>query len=117
MYQLRYLAQARDDLLQIKRYIARETGSNAIALRYTEKLRQQCRELAELPGTMGRARSDLMEGLRSIPHGNYVILFRYRGALVELSLLSKDTGTSKGYSTHSPSMFRLGLSHFTASFF
>ena len=56
MYQLRYLAQARDDLLQIKRYIARETGSNAIALRYTEKLRQQCRELA----------------------------FRYRGALVEI---------------------------------
>jgi toxin ParE1/3/4 len=84
MYQLRYLAQARDDLLQIKRYIARETGSNAIALRYTEKLRQQCRELAELPGTMGKARSDLMEGLRSIPHGNYVILFRYRGALVEI---------------------------------
>ena len=80
----RYLAQARDDLLQIKRYIARETGSRAIALRYMEKLRQQCRELAELPGTMGRARSDLMEGLRSIPHGNYVILFRYRGALVEI---------------------------------
>ena len=24
------------------------------------------------------------EGLRSIPHGNYVILFRYRDALVEI---------------------------------
>ena len=81
---LRYFEQAKNDLIQIKRYIARETGSNAIALRYTEKLRQQCRELAELPGTMGRTRSDLMEGLRSIPHGNYVILFRYRGALVEI---------------------------------
>jgi antitoxin ParD1/3/4 len=40
--------------------------------------------LAELPGTMGRARSELMEGLRSIPHGNYVILFRYNGAVLEI---------------------------------
>ena len=84
MYQLRYLEQARDDLIQIKRYIARESGSNAVALRYTEKLRQQCRELAELPGTMGRARPELMVGLRSIPHGNYVILFRYSGADLEI---------------------------------
>jgi len=84
MYQLRYLEQARDDLIQIKRSIARESGSNAVALRYTEKLRQQCREVAELPGTMGRARPELMEGLRSIPHGNYVILFRYSGADLEI---------------------------------
>ena len=84
MYQLRYLEQARDDLIQIKRSIARESSSNAVALRYTEKLRQQCRELAELPGTMGRARPELMVGLRSIPHGNYVILFRYSGADLEI---------------------------------
>jgi toxin ParE1/3/4 len=84
LYQLRYLAQARDDLIQIRRYIARETGSNATALKYTEKLRQQCRELAELPGTIGRARPELMEDLRSIPYGNYVILFRYNGAFVEI---------------------------------
>lgn len=84
MYQLRYLEQARDDLIQIKRSIARESGSNAVALRYTEKLRQQCREVAELPGTMGRARPELMEGLRSIRHGNYVILFRYSGPFVEI---------------------------------
>jgi len=56
MYQLRYLDQAKSDLLQIKRYIARESGSNALAVRYMEKLRQECRKLAELPGTMGRAR-------------------------------------------------------------
>lgn len=84
MYQLRYLEQARTDLLQIKRYIARESGSNAVALRYVEKLRQQCRNLAELPGTMGRARPELMEGIRSIPHSNYVILFRYNGDFVEI---------------------------------
>ncbi len=84
MYQLRYLEQARRDLLQIKRYIARESGSDAIALRFTETLRQRCQQLATLPGTMGRARPELAEGIRSIPFGNYVILFRYRGQLLEI---------------------------------
>ena len=84
MYRLRYLEQAREDLIQIKRYIARESGSNEVALRYTDMLRRQCRELAELPGAMGRARPELMEGLRSIPHGNYVILFRYSGSFIEI---------------------------------
>src|SRR5438128_2375526 len=84
MYQLRYLEQAKNDLIQIKRYIARESGSNAVAVRYVGKLRQQCRMLTELPGTMGRARPELMEGIRSIPHGNYVIFFRYSGSFVEI---------------------------------
>lgn len=84
MYQLRYLEQAKADIVQIKRYIARESGSNRVAVRYTEMLRQQCRRLAELPGTMGRARPELMEGIRSLPYGNYIILFRYRDSLVEI---------------------------------
>src|SRR5450755_4969631 len=84
MYQLRYLEQARADLIQIKRYIARESGSNDIAIRYMEKLRQECRKLAELPGTMGRARPELAEGIRSIPYSNYVIFFRYSGSYVEI---------------------------------
>jgi toxin ParE1/3/4 len=73
MYELRYLEQAKTDLLRIKRYIARESGSSDVALQYTKKLRQQCRKFAELPGTMGRARPELMEGVRSFPYGNYVI--------------------------------------------
>jgi plasmid stabilization system protein ParE len=84
MYQLRYLEQAKVDLIQIKRYIAKESGSNRVAVRYTEMLRQKCRRLAELPGTMGRARPELMEGIRSLPYGNYIILFRYRDSLVEI---------------------------------
>ena len=81
---LRYLGQAKNDLLQIIRYIARESGSHEIALRYMEKLRQECRRLAALPGTMGRARPELGEGIRSIPYGNYVILFRYNGPYLEI---------------------------------
>lgn len=84
MYELRYLEQARADLVRIKRYIAKESGSNDLALKYTEKLRQQCRKLAELPGTMGRARPELMEDVRSFPHDSYIILFRYRGSLLEI---------------------------------
>jgi toxin ParE1/3/4 len=79
MLKLRYLEQAKHDLIQIKRYIARESGSNEIALRYIERLRRQCRRLATLPGTRGKARPELAEGIRSIPYGNYVILFRYNG--------------------------------------
>lgn len=84
MYELRYLEQAKTDLLRIKRYIAKESGSNELALRYTEKLRQQCRKLADLPGTMGRARPELMEDVRSFPYDNYVILFRYSDSLLEI---------------------------------
>jgi toxin ParE1/3/4 len=84
MYQLRYLEQAKADLIQIKRYISRESGNNELAIRYTDKLRLQCQKLAELPGTMGRARPELMEGIRSLPYDNYIILFRYSGSLVEI---------------------------------
>ena len=81
---LRYLEQTKNDLMQIKRYIARESGSNEIALSYMQKLRQECRRLAALPGRMGRARPELTEGIRSNPYGNYVILFRYNGPYLEI---------------------------------
>lgn len=71
MYALRYLEQAKNDLVRIKRYIARESGSTALALSYVKKLRQQCQKLAALPGTMGRARPELMSNVRSFPHDNY----------------------------------------------
>jgi toxin ParE1/3/4 len=84
MRQLRYTDQAKSDLIQIKRYISGESGSNEVALKYTDKLRQQCRKIAELPGTMGRERPELMEDIRSLSYGNYVILFRYSGSIVEI---------------------------------
>lgn len=89
MPKLRYLEQAKDDLIQIRRYIARGSGSKEIAARYIEKLRQECRQLASLPGTMGRARPELAEGVRSIPYGNYVILFRYNGPYLEIVSIIK----------------------------
>ncbi|MDR4504549.1 MAG: type II toxin-antitoxin system RelE/ParE family toxin [Candidatus Scalindua sp.] len=84
MHKLRYLDQAKDDLIQIKRYIAKESGSLQIALQYTDKLRQQCRNLARLPGKIGRPRPQLMEGLRSFVHGNYVIFFMYNNDYLDI---------------------------------
>ncbi|MCH7623905.1 MAG: type II toxin-antitoxin system RelE/ParE family toxin [Nitrospinae bacterium] len=84
MSQLRYLAQARDDLIHIKRYIARESGSQSTAIQYTEKIREQCRKLADLPGKMGRLRPELGENLRSFPYGNYVIFFMYNDDCLEI---------------------------------
>ena|SRR5436305_1858530 len=84
MYQLRYLKRARADLIEIKTYIAKQSRSNDVANRFMEKLRDQCQKLAELPGTIGRTRPEIMEGLRSFPYGNYIILFRYNGDFLEI---------------------------------
>ncbi len=35
MHKLRYLEQAKDDLIRIKRYIAKESDSQEVALQYT----------------------------------------------------------------------------------
>ena len=70
MYELRYLEQAKNDLVRIKRYIASESGSTTLALGYVKKLRQQCQKLAALPGTMGRARPELMPDMRGFPYDN-----------------------------------------------
>ncbi len=84
MYKLRYLSQAKDDLLEIKRYIARESGSQRIAFQFTHKIREQCQRLAELPGHIGRPRPELREGLRSFTYGNYVIFIRYNDNTLEV---------------------------------
>lgn len=84
MYTLYYLDQAKDDILQIKRYIAKESGSTELALQFTDKLREQCRNLATIPGTIGQHRPELRDDIRSFPFGNYVIFFRYRDHVMEI---------------------------------
>jgi len=84
MTKLYYLEQAKNDLIQIKRYIAKESANQEIALQYTNKIREQCRKLAQLPGELGRARPELGKDLRCFPYGNYVIFFRYIGESLEV---------------------------------
>jgi toxin ParE1/3/4 len=72
-----YLVAAERDLRSIARYIARESGNRTIARNFTARLRQQCEKLASLPGTLGRARPELRQDIRSFAFGNYLIFFRY----------------------------------------
>lgn len=87
MYKLLYFEQAKKDLIQIKRYITKESGSSGLARKYTDRLREQCRKLAELPGTIGRARPELAQGVCSILYGSYVIFFRYNNDFVEIIII------------------------------
>lgn len=84
MTRLRYLDSAKQDLAEIAVYIARETGSSRIALRFTQRLRSRCRDLAQKPFEMGRLRPELRDDLRSMAFGNYVIFFRYVGETLEI---------------------------------
>jgi toxin ParE1/3/4 len=81
---LRVRGQAQADLADIFSYIVRRSGNRAIANRFVDEFLTRCRELASLPGQMGRARPELGEGIRSRPHRGYVIFFRYSGSDFEV---------------------------------
>ena len=79
-----YTAGARRDLRHIARYIAHESGSQCVASHFIDSIYAQCARLAGLPGTLGQDRRELLEGLRSTPHRNYTIFFRYCGERFEV---------------------------------
>jgi len=81
---VRLLASARDDLLAIGDYIQQTGGSRRVAGRFVRQLNERCRHLGRLPGTLGRPRPDLLPGIRSIPHGNYIIFFRHVEDVIEI---------------------------------
>jgi len=84
MPKLRFSAAAKDDLDSIAEYIANESGNRKVAERFTAVLRNKCRDLARAPIQMGRPRPELRPGLRSHPHRNYVIFFRYVSDVLEI---------------------------------
>jgi toxin ParE1/3/4 len=75
---------AQANLIEIADYIEGSSGSPEVAERFTEDLVARCAHLAELPGVLGRARPELFPDLRSMPHGNYVIFFRYVASTFEV---------------------------------
>ena len=84
MRKLRYAKAARQDLQEIAKFITREGEGIKVAAQFVKKLRDRCERIASLPGTLGTARPDLGETLRSSPHKAYVIFFRYTGDYVEI---------------------------------
>ena len=63
---------AERDLETIGDYIAEVNPGRAAS--FIAELRAQCEKIAKAPQAY-RARPELAEGLRSCPHGNYVIFF------------------------------------------
>ncbi len=65
--------EAKDDLAEIFAYIALDNESPAARL--IERFLDMFRRLAQFPG-MGRERPEIGENFRSIPEGNYLIVYR-----------------------------------------
>lgn len=84
MRRLRLLDSARADIAEIYGYIEQRSADTAIAERFARQLNDQCRRLASLPGTLGRARTELRHDLRSAPFRGYVIFFRYIDDIFEV---------------------------------
>ena len=63
---------AERDLESIGDYIAEDNPLRAVT--FIEEMRAQCEKIARAPQAYP-ARPELAEGLRSCPHGNYVIFF------------------------------------------
>jgi toxin ParE1/3/4 len=87
MSRLQFAALARDDLLDIARFIARDNPKRARS--FVAELREQCLLLAQNPG-MGVAKPEYADGLRMFPHGRYLIFFSTisQGVLIERVLHS-----------------------------
>jgi toxin ParE1/3/4 len=70
--QLLFSPAARADLLEIAAYIARDDPGRALS--FVEELEARCADLVTYP-EVGRARPELAPGLRSKPHGRYLIFY------------------------------------------
>lgn len=98
MRRLVYLSSAQEDLGNILRYITRESVSLETGSKFVDKLKQRCAHLASLPGMLGTARPELLDGLRSMPSQGYVIFFRYgSGTLEVVNILHASRDVSRLY--------------------
>lgn len=81
MAELRFSERASQDLIEIGSFIARDNPM--AAARFISELEQRCLLLAARP-LAGRERDELLPGLRSMPHGRYVIFYRPMENAVEI---------------------------------
>lgn len=78
---LRRTARAEQDLIDIWRYIARH--NEPAANRLLDRIDEKCRLLVRFP-EIGPARDDIAPGLRYVPYGSYLILYRLLPNVVEI---------------------------------
>lgn len=68
---------ARTHLLQIARYLHNRTGDERAGEKLIRSIEARMNKAGELTAKLGRPRTDLGEGVRSLPHKDYLIFFRY----------------------------------------
>jgi len=78
---LRLLPEAEKDIGEIAIYIAYD--DKTAALRCVGAIDRKCSKLVDTP-SLGVARDDIAPGLRMLPSGNYIILYRQSGDLIEI---------------------------------
>jgi len=77
-----YLTEtAFSDLEEIALYIARDNPERATT--FTREIVGHCHRIANTPRA-GRERPEIRRGIRSVPHGNYVIFYRIVEAGVQI---------------------------------
>ena len=84
MRRLIYLDTGLDDLAGMLEHLSRESGSRVFGRTFVDRLRQQCRKPASLPGLLGRPRKELRPDMRSFAVKGYVIFFRYGAGTLEV---------------------------------
>lgn len=77
----RLLPQAEADIAEIAVYIAYDNKSAAHG--WAASIFRQCERLSDMP-QLGVARDDLRPGLRMMPTGKYIILYRQNEDAVEI---------------------------------
>ena len=72
---------AERDLLEIGRYIARDSVD--AALRFLDRVDVALRTIERFPG-VGQVRAEISEGVRSFPLGQYLLLYRVIDSEIQL---------------------------------
>jgi toxin ParE1/3/4 len=81
MASVTFSPKARQDLIDIGDYIARDSRANA--RRFITKLQDRCKRIGTAPLSYP-SREDLASGLRMAPLGRYVIFYRVRDDTVRI---------------------------------
>ena len=78
---LRISGQSKEDLIELWEYIA--THDEVAADRYLDQLRVRSLELLQHP-QMGRLRSEIHVGVRSLLFRNHLIFYRMEGSTIQI---------------------------------
>ncbi|MBF0168130.1 MAG: type II toxin-antitoxin system RelE/ParE family toxin [Alphaproteobacteria bacterium] len=68
-----FLPAAKRDLFQIADFIEQENPGRGLS--FADEIEAACQLWATIPQA-GRERGDIAEGLRSFPHGSYIVFYR-----------------------------------------